>query len=108
MIVPVLIGIAVLAIALLIWSYVRASGHAAVTVAGIDATLWRVSVAFVRFRLPTSGAVRLGWAFAYGPPETTRADVTAFAGLNGRVMRIDYATGKSEERVIRKPRRSRK
>jgi hypothetical protein len=101
MIVTVLIGVTVLAVLLLVRSYFRASGYAAVAVAGIDATLRRVSVAFVRFRLPKSGAVRLGWAFGYGPPETTRADITAFASLNGRVMRID-AKGKSEERVIRR------
>jgi hypothetical protein len=94
MIVPVLIGIILLAIVLLIWSYFRASGHAAVTIAGIDATLRRCKVAFVRFRLPKGGTVRLGWEFAYGPPDTTRADITAFADLRGRVMRIDYAKGR--------------
>jgi hypothetical protein len=94
----VLVGVVVLAGLLLLLSYFKASGHAGGAVAGIDATLRRVSVAFVRFRVPKSGAIKLGWEFGYGPPESTRADVTAFAGLGGRVLRIDR--GRPRERVI--------
>lgn len=93
----VVIALVIVVALLLLLSYFKASGHAAVAVAAIDATLRRVSVGFVRFRLPKSGAVRLGWGFGYGPPETTRADITAFSGLNGRVMRIDHRKKKPGE-----------
>lgn len=94
----VLVGVVVVIGLLLLLSYFRASGHAGAAVAGIDATLRRVRVEFVRFRVAKSGAVKLGWGFGYGPPESERADVTAFASLAGRVLRIDRAPPR--DRVI--------